>query len=158
MGIFLLIVALILTLVVFFGVMPKWRDGTFGNKFVQFVHDYFNFKKIYIESVLKFIFVFATIMAILGGIYLMFMPAFDDWIDFTFEGFLVSLAVIILSPIIIRLIYESTMMFILLVKNVLELNNKTKDQNKPAAPQAPAYQQAPQQQYQPYQQNDPYKY
>ena len=55
---FMAIVALILTVVIFIFLLPKWRDGTFGNKFFQFVHDYFNFKQIYIEYILKFIYIF----------------------------------------------------------------------------------------------------
>lgn len=160
---FLWLATIALTLFIFFWLMPKWRDGTFGNKVLQFFHDYFNFKTFYIETVLKFIFVFLTCLCIVGGFLLLVWPMFEEYLDFTSELFFSALGVMILGPILIRLAYEFTMMFVLLVKNVIELNNKTKGEGKPApapAPQAPAYQQPQQyQQYQSYQQNnDPYKY
>ena len=165
---FMVIVALILTVAIFIFLLPKWRDGTFGNKFLQFLHDYFNFKRIYIEYILKFLFVFLTFMIIFGGLYIMFAPAFDDseWTSMS-DSFLPGLAIMVLGPVIIRLLYEACMVTILMLKNVIELNNKTKNESpaaasKPApnAPQEPVYQQQYQQpQNQNQQQNTgPYKY
>lgn len=169
---FMAIVALILTVVIFIFLLPKWRDGTFGNKILQFLHDYFNFKQIYIEYILKFLFVFLTFMIIFGGIYVIFAPAFDDyeWTKMS-DSILPGLGLMLLGPVVIRLIYEACMVTILMLKNVVELNNKTKGDGKPAdkpaakpapAPQAPAYQQQYQQpqsqQYQQYQQYQPQQY
>ena len=169
---FMAIVALILTVVIFIFLLPKWRDGTFGNKFFQFVHDYFNFKQIYIEYILKFLFVFLTFMVIFGGLYVIFAPVFDDY-EWTSIGdsFIPGLAVMVLGPVIIRLLYEACMVTILMLKNVVELNNKTKDESPTAAsrlahkapktPQEPVnqqqYQQPQNQQYQPYQQYQQYQ-
>lgn len=170
---FMVIVALILTVAIFFFLLPKWRDGTFGNKFLQFLHDYFNFKQVYIEYILKFLFVFLTFMVIFGGIYIIFAPVFDDYEWTSIEdSFLPGLAIMILGPIIVRLIYEASMVAITTMKNVVELNNKTKNENptaasKPApkapkapqAPQEPVYQQQYQQpQYQQYQQYQAQQY
>lgn len=168
---FMAIVALILTVAIFIFLLPKGRDGTFGNKILQFLHDYFNFKQIYIEYILKFLFVFLTFMIIFGGIYVIFAPAFDDyeWTKMS-DSILPGLGIMLLGPVVTRLVYEACMVTILMLKNVVELNNKTKGDGKPAAkpapapqaPQAPAYQQpqAPQyQQYQPqqYQQYQQYQ-
>ena len=40
-----------------------------------------------------------------------------------------GLGVMILGPIVIRIIYESIILIILLVKNVIQINNKLKNQN-----------------------------
>lgn len=183
---FMVIVALILTVAIFIFLLPKWRDGTFGNKFLQFLHDYFNFKQIFIEYILKFLFVFLTFMIIFGGIYVIFAPAFDDyeWTKMS-DSIIPGLAIMILGPVVIRLLYEACMVTILMLKNVVELNNKTKDESPTAAsrpaprapkaaraaqaaqepvyqqqyqqPQAQQYQQPQNQQYQQYQQYQPYQ-
>ena len=125
-------------------ILPKKYDGTFGNDFLQMIHDYFNFKKLYIESVLKFLFSLATISCIASGIAVivsMFLGLFRSIGDFLigriwsleyilpsfFGGIFIGIIMIVAGPVIIRLIYEGIMMFILLVKNVIEINNKTKD-------------------------------
>ena len=41
------IVAITAMLVLYLVVLPRNLDGTFNNKFLQFLHDYFHFKKLY---------------------------------------------------------------------------------------------------------------
>ena len=55
---------------------------------------------------------------------------FDILIGTTFATFFGGIAVAIVGPIVLRLAYEGIMMFILLVKNVIEINNKMKDDKK----------------------------
>lgn len=148
-------------------VLPKKLDGTFSNKLLQFLHDYFNFKKLYVESVLKFIFALATVacivVAVVGFVATIcnfFVGLVDamDWgshyfdlvLENTLTGIVASVVLLVAGPVVLRLAYEFCMMFILLVKNVMEINNKTKDESAkeeaPAvdqAPEAPAVEQAP---------------
>ena len=129
-------------------VIPKKLDGTFGSKFVQFLHDYFNFKKLYVESVLKFVFTLATVACVVGGVAgiigsvlgffggILEIMNYGSWyfeyvVSSLITGILGSLVLLVLGPVVVRLTYEFTMMFILLVKNVMELNNKVKGEDKP---------------------------
>jgi len=123
-------------------VLPKKFDGTFTNKFMQIAHDYFNFKKLYLESVLKFLFTLLTVVCIAAGaaqVIVSFFGVFQNLvrvieygmsfmyvISAFFGGVLGGVLTIVVGPIIVRLVYEGIMMFIILVKNVIEINNKTK--------------------------------
>lgn len=126
-------------------VLPAKLDGTFGNKFLQGLHDYFNFKKLYIESALRFLFVLVTVIIVVAGVLGIISAVFGAFGDLIkvfnygthyfgaavvhfFGGILGSLALLVLGPAVARLIYEGIMMFILLVKNVMELNGKVKTQ------------------------------
>ena len=69
---FSIFVGFVLTIVgmvlLYVKVIPQKFDGSFSNKFLQSVHDYFNFKKLYLESVLKFLFTLLTVLCIVAGI------------------------------------------------------------------------------------------
>ena len=108
------ILGLIGTITLFIIAMPKKLDGKL-NKYLQFVHDYFHFKQLYIERVLKFFFMLCTLVLFLTGFFMLFG-----------RNFLTGLIMMIVSPIVLRLVYESMLMFILLVQNVLDINNKLK--------------------------------
>lgn len=124
-------------------VLPAKYDGTFKKKPAQFLHDYFNFKNLYLESVLKVIFTFASVACVavgllgatIGNIINIISNIFDaikfgyfpSWIwnqffSYLFGGILLA----ILGPVVLRLAYELILMFILLVKNVIEINKKLK--------------------------------
>ncbi len=142
-GIFITVVLTIAGMIfLYLKILPKKFDGSFANKFLQAIHDYFNFKKIYIESVLKFLFTLLTVIYIAAGIstvitaFLGIFQNIGDMIQYSlpfrylvsafFSKFFFGILMIVVCPIIIRLIYEGIMMFIILVKNVIEINNKTK--------------------------------
>ncbi len=127
-------------------VLPAKYDGTFSKPIFQKVHDYFNFKKLYLESVLKVIFTLATVVCVVGGIatatignlFQLFANIadaisydyFGSWIwTQLFTNLFGGLAIAVLGPIALRLVYEGILMFILLVKNVIEINNKMKPAN-----------------------------
>lgn len=98
--------------------------------FLRFLHDLFNFKFLIIEKILKFLYIFFTGYVIVGGFFMLF--AFQETLFGLGER--TSLAIpgllmMIVGPFVVRILYELMMMFILIVKNVIELNNKTKNQN-----------------------------
>ena len=109
----LAIVAVILALIF---IIPEKKRDTLP-KFFVFLHDLFNFKFLLLEIILKVFYIFSTCFAILFGFITIF-----------FGGNLVltGLLIMILGPIIIRIIYEAAIMIILLVKNVIQINNKIK--------------------------------
>ena len=126
------ILAIAATVFLYLGVLPRKMDGKFGNKFDQFVHDYFHFKKLYIEELLKFIFVLATVSCVCVGICMLlgykevWNPSGQNYKETT-AG--IGLTLMVGGPIALRMSYELVMMLILAVKNIMEINNKIPERN-----------------------------
>ena len=121
------IAAIILTILLYVKVLPRKLDGTFSNKFVQFLHDFFHFKKLYIEEVLKFVFVLATVACICEGAFLVlgYQERWSYYGGTSKESTIgIGLALLVGGPISLRLAYEMVMMLILAVKNIMDINNK----------------------------------
>lgn len=120
------VVAVILTIMcmvlLYALVLPKSKDGNLGG-FGQFLHDLFHFKKLYIEAVLRFFYVLATVFCICFGFFLLFGQQESLW-ESTKSTVSYGLAILVLGPICTRLTYELFMMGILLLKNVMEINNR----------------------------------
>ncbi|MBQ6375416.1 hypothetical protein IJJ37_00565 [Candidatus Saccharibacteria bacterium] len=83
-------------------------------KFLKYLKDLLAFKTMWIEPVLKVFYYIATIFIVL--------------FSFTFIGssFLSFIICFLAGPIVIRLIYEMTMMFIMVWKNTQEIADNTK--------------------------------
>ena len=111
----------ICTVLLYILVLPKSKDGNL-NGFFQFLHDFFHFKKLYIEAVLRFFYVLSTMACICIGFFMMFGKI--DLFYYSTYTFGYGLAILIVGPIVTRLSYELMMLTILLVKNVIELNGK----------------------------------
>lgn len=110
------IFAIIITVLSLILITPiKMRERL--NGFFKFFHDLFNFRFLLIEKVLKALYIFVTFYIVIFGFCLLFIGDYA-------EERLLALAYIILGPIVWRLIFEAFMMFILLVKNTNEINNK----------------------------------
>ena len=148
------IAALVLVILLYVKVMPRKLNGTFNKPFLQFLHDFFHFKKLYLEEVLKFIFTLATLYCVVTGALLMISEreVYSYYSYYYGNGstrsestFVEGVHMLVLGPVILRLAYELVMMLILLVKNVMEINNKLKANGtvQPSAPAAPAAPAAP---------------
>lgn len=107
-----LLVGLTLTILLYVLVFPESRKASL-NGFFTFIKDFFDMKYLLIEKILKFIYVLNTMTVISVGFFLLFG-----------RTFLVGLLMIVFGPIIQRLLYESVMLAILLVKNTMDINNK----------------------------------
>lgn len=135
------LLAIAATVLLFIKVLPAKYDGTFSKKLFQQVHDYFNFKKLYIESITKALFTFLSIACLLGGVLVATVGNTTwlisklieysgygystNWIFTTyFTNFFIGIGIAVVGPVVLRLLYEGIMMFILLVKNVVDINNK----------------------------------
>lgn len=143
-----IIASIVLTVLICIKVLPENKNGTFSKKPLQVMHDYFNFKKLYLETVLKIVFTYATILCIVGGLSVGLLGSglqliFDivkaiingygmsSWVfSQFFASLLGGIGIAVLGPIALRLVYELVLMFILLVKNVIEINNKMKISKK----------------------------
>lgn len=132
-GVVCLLLALAATIALFVFVLPAKKNGKLGNNFLQVLHNIFNFKSLLLEVILKAIYVFFTCYIILQGFFTLFSV-----------DALVGLLMMLLGPIVIRLSFEGIMMFIILVKKVISIDNKLKGEAKgndpfvykPAAPAA----------------------
>lgn len=111
-----IILALVATIVAYIFIIPESKRNKL-NGFGKWLHDFLNLKKLWIESVLRFLYVFDTALFIIAGFFTMF------------SSFLSGLLMMVLGPIVFRLIFEGIFMFILLVKNVIEMNNRLKGNN-----------------------------
>ncbi len=97
------------------------------NKFLSILADIFNFRGLLVEYIIKVLYIFCTLYLVFYGFFLLFSWQTNYWTgEDSYNGFL-GLAIMVLGPIIIRISFEFFMMFILLVKNVIQINNKLED-------------------------------
>lgn len=119
------VLAIILTILAFIFIVPEKRREKL-NAFGKFLHDTCNFKYLVIEKLLQALYIFATVFAILTGFLMLFQSSYGHWLG----G--VGIVIMIVFPIALRLVYELLMMMVILVKNVITINNKLRDQNNTA--------------------------
>ena len=99
----------------------------------KFVADFFNFKELYLEKVLRFTYVLGTVACIVTGVMMIFgVTHFESryYSNTTWYGFY-GIGLAIGGTIALRLAYEGIMMALLLVRNVMEINSKLKAPKDP---------------------------
>ncbi|MBE6777872.1 MAG: hypothetical protein E7541_00600 [Ruminococcaceae bacterium] len=117
-----LALAVAATVLAFVFIVPEKKRARL-NGFGKFLHDTLNFKYLIVEKILQALYIFSTAAVILAGFFMLFYVDHDYWMGG--EGLLLM----ILGPISVRLAYEMIIMAILLVKNVIQINNKLKNEN-----------------------------
>ena len=126
------ILAVIATVAAFIFIVPdKKRSGQ--NKFLQWVHDVLNFKILYIEYILKALYILETAFCICAGFFMLF-SVINGFFFTVYIGW-AGLLVMIIGPIINRLIYELLMLAVLHLKATREINDKLVVQPGSAAEQ-----------------------
>lgn len=85
---------------------------------LQKLKDILNFKTLLIEPILKIIYLILTIFVIIYSF------------SFIATNFLVFLALLIIAPILIRVIYESLLIIVMIWKNTKEINDKLLSKEK----------------------------
>ena len=108
------------TVCLFIFVLSKKASGK--NKFMNFLRNFLEFRYLILEKALKALYIFCTAFVILYGFLIV-------WIA-PGSGFILML----LGPIVLRLSFELSMMFVLLVKNTIEINGKLADQTPDETP------------------------
>ena len=107
------ILSLVISLVVFFTLVKTRR--TPNGRFTRWLKEYLNFRSILIESILKFVYVFlATLLTVYSF----------GLIPSSFLGFLL---VVFFGNIILRLIFEFSIMFIIIWKNTSDISANLND-------------------------------
>ena len=97
------------------------------NKFLYTLHKIFTFKSLLIEKINRFLYVFFTILCITLGFFLLFAK----------DMFAIGLVTMLVAPILIRIIFEASMLKIIMTNNLIELNKKSGPKPAPRA-QRPA--------------------
>ena len=86
-------------------------------KFAKWLKDFLSFKIMWIEPILKVVYYVATIFTVLYSFTFLALGGY---------GFLMFLMCLVLGPIIIRIVYEATMMFIMIWRNTRDIAENTK--------------------------------
>lgn len=126
------VLALVATVLAFIYVVPEKRREKLG-AFGKFLHDTCNFKYLMVEKILQALYIFTTAAVIIFGVLMLFRTEYNYWTGDRIWMGGYGLLIIILGPIAIRLSYELMMMAILLLKNVISINRKLKNQNERSA-------------------------
>ena len=87
-------------------------------KFLKWLKDFLSFKIMWIEAILKVFYYIATIFCVLGSFAL---------IPMSFLAFFLTLVV---GPIALRLVYEGTIMFIMIWRNTRDIAANTTKKEK----------------------------
>lgn len=106
------ILAIVGGLVVYFLFFKS--DKKTSNKYLDWIKEFFNFKKMLIEDILKIVYVVLTIFITLMSFEL---------ITVNFIAFLLTL---ILGNLVLRIIFELSLIRIMIWKNTNEINKKLK--------------------------------
>lgn len=114
-GIIALILAIVGGILVYF-LFVKAKTEPKG-KFAKWLKDFLSFKIMWIEPILKVVYYVATIFTVLYSFTFLALGGY---------GFLMFLMCLVLGPIIIRIVYEATMMFIMIWRNTRDIAENTK--------------------------------
>ncbi len=117
------VLAIVAAVLAFIYVIPEKKREKL-NKAGKILHDFLNFKFLIVEKILQAVYVFATAFTIIAGFFMLFVVQDLYFSKVWLGGY--GLLLMILGPIVIRLAYEFIMMMLILVKNVVQINNKLK--------------------------------
>lgn len=104
-------IALIGGLVLYFTFLSKRNEGKFKG-FLGWAYEFFNFKKFTIEAILKITYLILAIFITLSSFTI--IPSSP-------VGFLLML---ILGNLVLRIVYEFSLVMLVICRNTIEINNK----------------------------------
>lgn len=122
-----LIFAIAATVLAYIFIVPEKKYDKL-NKFGKILHNLVNFKTLIVEKILQALYILFTAYVILLGFFMLFYVE-NNWYHNRWYGG-EGIVLMLVGPIVVRLVYEFAMMAILLVKNVIQINNKLKNQNE----------------------------
>lgn len=115
-------------------IAPEKKRGQLQG-FAGWLNDLFNFRALFVEKIFKFLYILTTCFCLIGGLFTLFSAIGAKYGGDSLA--LSGLLVMVLGPVVVRIAYEFIMMFILLVKNTIQINNKLGGST--SAPAAPSY-------------------
>lgn len=119
-------------------IMPEGKYRTL-NPFCRWLSDLFNFRSLWLESIIKFFYILSTVACVIFGFFMLFSVV--DYYYGTSSLALPGLLLLVVGPVVVRLVYEGTMMFIILVKNTMQINNRLRNnmsEQQEETPEVPA--------------------
>ncbi len=117
-----LVASIVLIILLYVKVLPRKMDGKIENKFLNWLHNYFYFKRFYIEDILRFVFIVTSVLSFCIGFFMLF--SVTEWWTGTRSNFGMGLAIMVGGPILMRLLFEVQMMAITAIRNIIEINSK----------------------------------
>lgn len=90
-------------------------------KFLKWLKDFLAFKIMWIETILKVVYYCLTIFVVLNSFSFLSLGGY---------GVLIWLLCLVLGPIIVRVLYEATMMSIMIWRNTRDIAENTKKSTK----------------------------
>ncbi|MBE6016111.1 MAG: hypothetical protein E7233_00695 [Lachnospiraceae bacterium] len=119
------ILAIGATVVLCILVMPEKKKDKL-NKFFSVIRDIFNFKTLYIEKILKVLYIFTTFACILIGFFLLFsveryggfFGSYSRWNGWT------GLILMFIGPVIARIIYEYSLLLVITASKLMSIDKK----------------------------------
>lgn len=125
-----LVLAVAATVLAFIFILPEKRRAKLPAIF-RFVSDVFQFKFLIVEKIFQALYILSTLFCVIYGVLSLFGFRYYEFYGnsdvYWYGGY--GLLTLIIGPIIVRFMYELMMMGILLIKNVIQINNKLKNQN-----------------------------
>lgn len=109
-GIISLILAIVGAILVYFLFVKAKAEPK--SKFLKWLKDFLSFKVMWIEAILKVTYYFATIFVILISF---------SYLGFGGYGVLLFFLSLVLGPVIVRLIYEASIMFVMIWRNTRDI-------------------------------------
>ena len=136
-----IVTTIILLILAYKFIVPEKRRAQL-NKLGQFLNDVFNFKFLIIEKIMRFLYVLATVSCVGVGVFMLLgitsYTSYSGTTYTTWYGFY-GLLLAIVGPFAVRLAFESIMLFLLLVKNVIQINKKLQNQSNENEYQMPSF-------------------
>ncbi len=126
-----LITAVAATVLAFIFILPEKKRAKLP-KILKIVSDILNMKQLFIETFFRALYILSSFACVFVGVFMLF--GFDVYSGRYYNhtswygGW--GLLIAILGPVVVRIVFEGIMMFILLVKNTIEINKKLKNQNE----------------------------
>lgn len=118
--------ALVIAILVFITLLAKNQEGRLVNRYAKAAQNFFGFKYSLAEPLLKIFYVGITSYCIIKGFFTMFCKEYGDYGDhLIWEG----IVLMVFYPLIVRFFYEMTLLFITLVKKIISIEAKLKDEN-----------------------------
>ncbi len=121
-----ILTAIAATVLAFIFILPEEKRAKLP-KVLKIVSDILNMKQLFLEIFFRALYIFSTFACVFVGVFMIFgfetYGRYSQW----YGGY--GLLIAILGPIVIRIVFEGFMMFVLLVKNTIEINKKLKNQN-----------------------------
>ena len=113
-----MILAIIGGILIYFLFLSKKNEGKF-NGFVGWLYDFLSFKKMFMEALLKITYLIVALYITLSSF------------AFISTSFVLFLAMLIIGNVVARLVYEFSLLLLVICRNTTEINKKlSKKDNK----------------------------